>query len=111
MLHQVKIVQQNCLQRTTTLTRPNDIRKGFYLSGEYEFDDQFGALACARDCGLILIQYKNLYAKPAVQNASCFVRIQDILYVYQCLVWGPGQNKRIAPLPFVHECRERRLKN
>jgi hypothetical protein len=24
------------------------------------------------------------------------------------LVWFPGQNKRIAPLSFLHECRKRR---
>jgi hypothetical protein len=26
------------------------------------------------------------------------------------LVWCPGQNKRIAPLSFLHGCRKRRLK-
>jgi hypothetical protein len=28
-----------------------------------------------------------------------------------CLVWCPGQNKRIAPLSFLHGCRKRRLKD
>jgi glyoxylate carboligase len=27
------------------------------------------------------------------------------------LVWCPGQNKRIAPLCFLHGCRKRRLKD
>jgi hypothetical protein len=27
------------------------------------------------------------------------------------LVWCPGQNKRIAPLSFLHACRKRRLKD
>jgi hypothetical protein len=27
------------------------------------------------------------------------------------LVWCPGQNKRIAPLSFLHGCRKRRLKD
>jgi hypothetical protein len=28
-----------------------------------------------------------------------------------CLVWCPGQNKRIAPLSFLHGYRKRRLKD
>jgi hypothetical protein len=27
------------------------------------------------------------------------------------LVWCPGQNKRIAPVSFLHGCRKRRLKD
>jgi hypothetical protein len=30
---------------------------------------------------------------------------------YYSLVWCPGQNKRIAPLSFLHGCRKRRLKD
>jgi hypothetical protein len=32
-------------------------------------------------------------------------------YYKVSLVWGPGQNKRIAPLSFLHGCRKRRLKD
>jgi hypothetical protein len=28
-----------------------------------------------------------------------------------CLVWRPGQNKRILPFPFFHRCRKRQLKD
>jgi hypothetical protein len=34
-----------------------------------------------------------------------------LLLFYLCLVWCPGQNKRIAPLSFHHGCRKRRLKD
>jgi hypothetical protein len=35
----------------------------------------------------------------------CIINFQD-----EGLVWCPGQNKRIAPLSFLHGCRKRRLK-
>jgi hypothetical protein len=31
-------------------------------------------------------------------------------YIPLTLVWCPGQNKRIAPLSFLHGCHKRRLK-
>jgi hypothetical protein len=35
-----------------------------------------------------------------------------IFFLLSCrLVWCPGQNKRIAPLSFLHGCRKRRLKD
>jgi hypothetical protein len=32
-------------------------------------------------------------------------------YINYSLVWCPGQNKRIAPLSFLHGCCKRRLKD
>jgi hypothetical protein len=32
-------------------------------------------------------------------------------FKFLCLVWCPGQTKRIAPLSFFHGCRKRRLKD
>jgi hypothetical protein len=35
-----------------------------------------------------------------------------VLYKYNnSLVWSPGQNKRVAPLPIFHECLKRQLKD
>jgi hypothetical protein len=33
------------------------------------------------------------------------------IITHPCLVWCPGQNKRIAPLSFFRGCRKRRLKD
>jgi hypothetical protein len=32
-------------------------------------------------------------------------------YTIDCLMWCPGQNKRIAPPSFLHGCLKRRLKD
>jgi hypothetical protein len=36
------------------------------------------------------------------------IKIQNKIQI-KSLVWCPGQNKRIAPLSFLHGCRKRRL--
>jgi hypothetical protein len=42
------------------------------------------------------------------------ISINNTIYRHMCRYvsgWCPGQNKRIAPLPFFQECRKRRLKD
>jgi hypothetical protein len=39
------------------------------------------------------------------------VAIFGLVYYLVCLVWFPGQNKRIVPLSFPHGCRKSRLKD
>jgi long-subunit acyl-CoA synthetase (AMP-forming) len=44
-----------------------------------------------------------LYITGRIKVSICFIRNKQILFIG--LVWCPGQNKRIAPLSFFHECR------
>jgi hypothetical protein len=40
------------------------------------------------------------------------IKFTDVTrYDMICHVWCPGQNKRIAPLSFLHGCRKKRLKD
>jgi hypothetical protein len=48
--------------------------------------------------------YKNMYVNKQYLNII-------IIYLNISLVWCPGQNKRIAPLSFLHGCSKRRLKD
>jgi hypothetical protein len=53
-----------------------------------------------RDVMYVCMQY-NLYT--SIYDLCMFIRYGP--------VWCPGQNKRIAPLSFLHGCRKRRLKD
>jgi hypothetical protein len=64
-------------------------------------------------CWFVLFEELNL--KETV--TSLFIFKFAVFYlinknkVFSCLVWCPGQNKRIAPFSFLHGCRKRRLKD
>jgi hypothetical protein len=44
-------------------------------------------------------------------RVACLISILLCVYFSVCVVWCPGQNKRIAPLSFLDGCRKRRLKD
>jgi hypothetical protein len=52
-------------------------------------------------------KFKEVISESQIGNGFNVIYV----FVFKGLVWCPGQNKRIAPLSFLHGCRKRRLKN